>query len=378
MRSGGLWPKLLACVIFLLCGTGARAVPLETAATPGRAQLPYQTGRPRCSGQSHVHGRIITANVSDAKQMVDYLAVADATVLAVQEHRTGADQLADVQARARDKGWSGAWIPGVATEAGGTSGGLAILTRGKAMITVPPGKDSHVLVDGRAMAARVHWGCPGGLVFVNLYLVVGEGPSECNCSILHDVALYLAEVNSRGFDWIVCGDFNMEYDSLPDLEWLRNLGGVAMRPRSTTCRQSTPGSCIDYFLVSANVVTRLQAPTTIEDAATFPHVPVLLPLLGKDNPMLVRELAEPKAVQKGPQVGCSRFPGSWDVPLAAVRRARDGHAANCLGPGAERDGGRAVCQVRQSRHLRQSFSRPRWTCEPSVEAAAAPGTTPAH
>ena len=225
MRSGGLWPKLLACVIFLLCGTGARAVPLETAATPGRAQLPYQTGRPRCSGQSHVHGRIITANVSDAKQMVDYLAVADATVLAVQEHRTGADQLADVQARARDKGWSGAWIPGVATEAGGTSGGLAILTRGKAMITVPPGKDSHVLVDGRAMAARVHWGCPGGLVFVNLYLVVGEGPSECNCSILHDVALYLAEVNSRGFDWIVCGDFNMEYDSLPDLEWLHNLGG---------------------------------------------------------------------------------------------------------------------------------------------------------
>ena len=109
-------------------------------------------------------------------------------MLAVQEHKADEDRLADVQRRAADKGWSGVWSPAVVTDKGGTSGGLAVLTRGRAMVTAPPCRSDPCIYPGRAMAARVHWGFPGGIVIITVYLVVGEGLSPTNMAILRSLA----------------------------------------------------------------------------------------------------------------------------------------------------------------------------------------------
>ena len=87
------------------------------------------------------------------------------------------------------------------------------------MVTAPPCRSDPILVPGRAVAARAHWGVPGGLVLVSVYVEVGEGPSQRNLAILHEVCSYLAVLNAHGFDWLVGGDSNMEID-----EWVVSTG----------------------------------------------------------------------------------------------------------------------------------------------------------
>ena len=67
-------------------------------------------------------------------------------------------------------GWKGLWLPAAATGKGGTMGGLCILAPSTVVMTAPPGIDSHILWEARAMAAHVHWGVAGGVIFINIYL----------------------------------------------------------------------------------------------------------------------------------------------------------------------------------------------------------------
>ena len=165
-----------------------------------------------------------------------------------------------------------------------------------------------VLAGGRALPAQVHWGVPGGVVLVSVDLYVNEGWSDNNLYIMQEVSSYLEKLNQSGYDWIVAGDFNIEPSQVGDRRWLHGLGGVLRAPSETTCRQSMPGSCIDYFLTSANLVTRVGKPCVQEATTTFPHLPVFMPIAGKDIQLYHRELRGPRSVPRQPKPGCSRYP----------------------------------------------------------------------
>eukprot|EP00959_Pyramimonas_sp_CCMP1952_P001551 31847-Pyramimonas_sp.AAC.1 len=66
-----------------------------------------------------------------------------------------------------------------------------------------------------------------------------------------------------------------------------------------------PGSCIDYFLTSSNLMTRVEQPCVQEATTTFPHLPVYMPISGKDIQLYHRELRGPRSVPKQPKPGCS-------------------------------------------------------------------------
>eukprot|EP00959_Pyramimonas_sp_CCMP1952_P390568 8184705-Pyramimonas_sp.AAC.1 len=84
-----------------------------------------------------------------------------------------------------------------------------------------------------------------------------------------------------------------------------------------------PGTRIDMFMISEALSRRIEPPYVLEDTGTFPHVPVALPLRGQERDMWVRQLAAPRAVPRGPVIGCSRYPGEWDGALHSIRQACD-------------------------------------------------------
>eukprot|EP00959_Pyramimonas_sp_CCMP1952_P162229 3391990-Pyramimonas_sp.AAC.1 len=77
------------------------------------------------------------------------------------------------------------------------------------------------------------------------------------------------------------------------MRWLHGLGGMLRAPVATACRQATPGSCIDYFLTSSKLVTRVGQPRAQEATNTFPHLPAYMPTSGKDIQLYHRELRGP-------------------------------------------------------------------------------------
>eukprot|EP00959_Pyramimonas_sp_CCMP1952_P450993 9442522-Pyramimonas_sp.AAC.1 len=86
------------------------------------------------------------------------------------------------------------------------------------------------MANGRALAAHVHWGVPGGFILISTYLYVNEGLSDNNVRILAEICEYIEVVNAMGLDWIVAGDFNLEQAEFGDMEWLYGLGGALARP----------------------------------------------------------------------------------------------------------------------------------------------------
>eukprot|EP00959_Pyramimonas_sp_CCMP1952_P150701 3153802-Pyramimonas_sp.AAC.1 len=72
---------------------------------PGVQGMRYLKPRPPTDrSSSKVSGQVVTANISDGKQLVQYLAVCQATVLAAQEHKADDARLPDIQRRAAGKG----------------------------------------------------------------------------------------------------------------------------------------------------------------------------------------------------------------------------------------------------------------------------------
>ncbi|CAK0841948.1 unnamed protein product, partial [Prorocentrum cordatum] len=87
---------------------------------------------------------------------------------------------------------------------------------------------------------------------------------------------------------------------------------------------------IDMFMISEALSRRIEPPYVLEDTGTFPHVPVVLPLRGQERDMWVRQLAAPRAVPRGPVIGCSRYPGEWDGALHSIRQACDARTLQAI------------------------------------------------
>eukprot|EP00959_Pyramimonas_sp_CCMP1952_P069615 1453133-Pyramimonas_sp.AAC.1 len=115
-----------------------------------------------------------------------------------------------------DLGFPGAWAPAVCSGRGGAAGGVAILASAKVLVTRPPLAESAVLVPGRVVAARAHWGRPAGIVCISVYLIVDVKLAGGNVEIFPIVLAYLSKLNAIGQPWIVGGDFNVDPGGVED------------------------------------------------------------------------------------------------------------------------------------------------------------------
>ena len=95
------------------------------------------------------------------------------------------------------------------TDAGGTAGGVGILTRAFRGLREAPGMQPAALATGRATGALWNGGgMPGGLLAVSVYLQCSVGMDPGNRKILADLAV---ELRTCGSPYVVGGElFNAE------------------------------------------------------------------------------------------------------------------------------------------------------------------------
>ena len=122
-------------------------------------------------------------------------------------------------------------------------------------ITSPPGLDTHILWEARAIAAHCHWGVKGGLVVVCVYLNTDLGFLGENLSIIWRIAEYCMMLNARGYDWVVLGDFNLTFDEVNANRWVEGVRGHHITSTTPTCIKELPGSKIDYAIACHNIMT---------------------------------------------------------------------------------------------------------------------------
>ena len=267
-------------------------------------------------------GRMVTGNFTSHGPLVSYLKEASVEVIAVQEHRAVESRMAAVQSRVADAGYHGLWAPALDTEAGDSSGGVAVLAKSNIMVTAPPGRSDHVLEPGRMVAAHVHYGVAGGLVVVAVYLRVGEGMSAENLAITWKLCEYLMELNCKGYAWVVGGDFNMELSTLDAVGWLGKARGYALVPAATTCRKTLPGTRIDYWLLSQVLATRFEQKAVVdEEVTTYPHLPVEVSLLTEPHIAWCRVMDVPRELPKELRPGCASYPWDWKAIRPCIHGA---------------------------------------------------------
>eukprot|EP00959_Pyramimonas_sp_CCMP1952_P022955 482427-Pyramimonas_sp.AAC.1 len=103
-------------------------------------------------------------------------------------------------------------------------------------------------------------------------------------------------MRGAGCLWVLGGDYNMSIDEIGNLGWHCSIDGVAAASRATTCRQSLPGTTIDWFMLAATPVPRVSRPPLNEEADARFHLPVILPLNVKGAAVPLRQMIEPKAL----------------------------------------------------------------------------------
>eukprot|EP00959_Pyramimonas_sp_CCMP1952_P028348 594655-Pyramimonas_sp.AAC.1 len=113
-------------------------------------------------------------------------------------------------------------------------------------------------------------------------------------------------------NWMCGGDFNNSPDDV-GTDWLHSIGGLVAASRATTCRQTPPGTVIDYFLVGAAMLPRIRRPEVVEAADAKPHLPVTMPVAIQECPVMLRKIQEAKEMPTTVKAGCSRFPCNWSV-----------------------------------------------------------------
>eukprot|EP00959_Pyramimonas_sp_CCMP1952_P013548 285857-Pyramimonas_sp.AAC.1 len=93
------------------------------------------------------------------------------------------------------------WSRALATDGGGTSGGVAILSPERIQITEPPLVARGQLASARAVAGRVHSVVRGGFIAVPMYLHAGDQMGAANTAPLAEVGQYCAQMSELGWDW---------------------------------------------------------------------------------------------------------------------------------------------------------------------------------
>ena len=218
--------------------------------------------------------KVTTLNVTSWGTFKNWLrsATDPGHVLAAQETKLLAAEVDQAAAWLMARGWRGLFAPAVPTEAGGRSGGTALLARDDIGIAE---LDNPTRVDGRLVMGNVH--LPGAPIMVlgSVYLQPGLGIAGSNASVLARAG---AAISQEGLPWAIAGDFNCSPNDVGNSNWAEVCQGsvVASGPSRPTCVTPGAATVIDYFVADRAL---LAAATHLNvDSLSFlsPHQPVSL------------------------------------------------------------------------------------------------------
>ncbi len=220
--------------------------------------------------------RIITANTTAWAPLQKLLLRSDADVILAQEHRLPPWRIAEASDWARRHRWHSIMIPARETEAGGWSGGVAILARPHAALSAPR-IGPETVVAARVVAACVQPPGHRPCLVVSAYLHDGVGLSSTNLGVLADIGTCV-KMHGENHPFIIGGDFQMQPSELANAGFGDQVGGtlIASGAARGTCRSARHSSELDYFYVGNALALAVKSVDTVEDAGTRPHVPVAL------------------------------------------------------------------------------------------------------
>ena len=130
--------------------------------------------------------RVLTINANSWSTLRELLldeVVRDAHMLLIQETHLITSRIPDAQNQAAKKGWQSAFAPARPTEAGRTSGGVAILWRGQVAIQNKP----VILAEARALQVSVWVREVGPIQVICIYADVNAHPEQTSERLQHIV-----------------------------------------------------------------------------------------------------------------------------------------------------------------------------------------------
>ena len=255
-----------------------------------------------------------------------------------QEHHTGEDRIADLQAQLKRDGWRMAAAHATRTEAGGWSAGVAVCTPAH----VAAGLNKGMQVDcspprspGRVAAIWLQQVAPGGIMVVSCYLHDVEHGSARNVDLLIKALSVAAD---SGCPWVLGLDAQEEPEDF--LKWaapvIERCNGVIAAPSAPT---HYPGvgqaRCIDYFIVDKFIAEAVQSIDIVSEfrchsadadytVAAKPHRAVKMVISKRYTPPLMNVLRLPKAFPKQKPIGCARAPV---IPKGSSGQLAEGQGA---------------------------------------------------
>ncbi len=220
--------------------------------------------------------RIATANTTSWPSLQKFLLTTDADVVLAQEHRLPPCRVPEASEWARRHNWHAMIIPAASTEAGGWSGGVAVIARPHAALSSPR-IGSETIAEARIVAANIEPPGHRPTLVVSAYLQDGVGLAPVNLKHLADIGTCI-HMHGSNYPFVVGGDFQLQPKELANAGFGDQVGGtlVASGAARGTCRASKYCSELDYFFVQNAFALGVKAVDTIETAGTRPHVPVAL------------------------------------------------------------------------------------------------------
>ena len=239
----------------------------------------------------------------------------------LQEHHLPEHRVDAEERWAKTLGWSCSLDPAVPTAAGGTSGGVGLVTKGYRGMAkmVSDGEGFADMGKGRIAIRKWDGVIDGGVLVVSVYLVVGNEDGAENRQLLSALA---EELLLLGMPFIIGGDWNMNVDMLEGTLFPHQVRGVVVAPRGSdakelgTCRGlAGKWSTIDYFVISELLANRVIKCDVLTESRLRPHraVELQLGVSGPLPPIRVLRAARrfPKLVPFGPLPRLTVDPRLW-------------------------------------------------------------------
>ena len=91
-------------------------------------------------------------------------------------------------------------------------------------------------------------------MFASSYLDCDMGMTGVSLAILWCIVQYFILLSRRGYDWIVCGDFQMSWQELNGNRWVTSVTGHPFASSLPSRVKTLPGTHIDLMLACSNLL----------------------------------------------------------------------------------------------------------------------------
>ncbi len=268
--------------------------------------------------------KVMTVNATAWRSMQPLLATTDADVILVQEHKVMYQQVDEMIAWLRVRGWNALVAEAEEGPNGGPSAGVAIIARAHVGLSLPP-VGTEAVVPARVVAAKVE--APGTRPFVALsaYLHDGEGLSSRNLNVLKTVGNFLA-AQGQEVPFVLGGDFQSTPQEIAETGFAQEANAVlvASGDPTGTCRTGRTAREIDFFYTSSGMACGVDSVDTVPRTGIKTHIPVAItfkPCLAAIRALVVRK---PPPLGTERRIGPLRIVAQWaDLELEARRLAED-------------------------------------------------------